>query len=474
MTTLQEIALAKLKLHPRNPRGDVGDVTELAASIKEKGVIEPLIVAPNTPSDYVLIAGHRRLAAATVAKVKTVPCIVREDLAGDAAGQLETMLVENLQRTDLTPIEEAGAYQQLLEYPGYTIKKITATTGRSASTVKGRLSLAKLPEKARTAVHTGQVTLADAMAVTEFAVDKAATAVLTKALGTRDFPYELQRVKDRRDRERARAKSAKQLAVELADGKIAQVLDEPPAHGSGVLRTLGDPGHQHTECGALAGWVNHRGDIEYGCTEPHTCEANRTAAARERTLGPSEPATAEPDREARRAAEQQLHDDLRSAATVRRKHLCGFIVDGTRDPAAHEILLRLTAYAASTVTVFACELLELDHDADAEVKARITTALSHLNVYQLAITLDVLLNANLDGDLERPAGYGAGGYGDPAKTWRHRLATTYGYEWSQVELDQLAKNPDAQTPPTEEQTDEADGYEHSDLRDAVDEYEDVD
>src|SRR6266581_4172034 len=138
---LQHLELGLIHPHKANPRHDVGDVTELAASMKAIGVLEPLIVATGANDfGFTLIAGHRRLAAAHKAKLKTVPCHVRDDL-NTSEKQLEAMLVENLQRINLTAVEEADAYQALLEFPDYTVDKISKTTGRSLKTVKQRLAI---------------------------------------------------------------------------------------------------------------------------------------------------------------------------------------------------------------------------------------------------------------------------------------------------------------------------------------------
>lgn len=440
-TTLQDIAPSKLKAHPGNPRVDVGDVTELAASIKDKGIIEPLIVAPNTPSNFVLIAGHRRLAAARVANLKTVPCLVREDLT-DPAEQLETMLVENLQRTDLTAIEEAAAYQALLEFPGYTIKKITATTGRSTATVKGRLALAKLPDKARQAIHAGQVSLHDALAVTEFARDADATARLTKALGTHEFKFQLQRAKDKRDRERRTAASDKQLRAELADAKIARHLELPPAYSAGVLRIPGGKVEAHADCGELVGWVDYRGDIEYGCTEPHACQATPTG-------GISPVAAAERARfDKERREREALEVELRTAATVRRAWLAEVVQRG-EPTIARDVITRIVEYLAVEVAPdVAGEVLDLPGLPDDLVAARAVRVLERLGKFdlaQLATGLDVLLFSSDEACLERGNEWGGiHTYGDGTKAWRHRLGTVYGYEWSAVELEQLAKYEHAQ------------------------------
>jgi ParB/RepB/Spo0J family partition protein len=167
-----DIPIDKLVAHPRNVRGDVGDLTELAASIKAMGILQPLTVAPNMdggyepagpdstimrPSTYIVIAGHRRQEAARKAGLATVPCLIRSDLVKQAA-QIEAMLVENLQRTDLTVMEEADAYAQL-ELLGVKDAAIAKATGRAARTVKERRALAGLPTPRREAVEAGKLTV---------------------------------------------------------------------------------------------------------------------------------------------------------------------------------------------------------------------------------------------------------------------------------------------------------------------------
>ena len=467
--TLQDITPGKIKPHPKNPRGDVGDVSELAASIREQGILEPLLVVPNGPtSTFVLIAGHRRLAAAKEAKCKTVPCIVRDDVT-DPGRQLEMALVENGQRVDLTPIEEATGYQQLLEFPGYTVPKIAKAMGRSLATVKGRLAIAKLPEKARTAVSTGQLTLAAALAITEFAKDTAVVNRLTKAAGTPNFRWELENARRKKAAAALTVKTRKAL-----DASGTKILDKAP-HWNEKFSWIDHADlDQHAECGGLAAVIQQSGTASYVCLNPdaHTDSDESGLDAGDADQSPEQAAQRAEAAKAR-AEREQLHDDLKVAAAVRRAHLADVIASGADSPIAHETLMRLTTYSASTATPFAMEILGLDHnpdtpaeDNDAKLKAR----LAALNVNQLAITLDVILNANPDGDLELPVGWGSG-YGDSCKGWRHRLGTVYGYEWSQAELDQLAKHPDEQGPPTAEEAEEAVGYEHSDLRDAIDEVE---
>src|SRR2546423_2483474 len=147
---IQEAPLDAIRLHPRNLRRQVGDVAEMAQSMRERGVLEPLIVAPGLDegAGVVLIAGHRRLAAARLAKLGTVPTIYRSDLNSEAK-QVIAMLIENGQRADLSAIEEARGYQLALELSDgdLTAAKLSKAVGKPATRVRGRLGLFRFPEE---------------------------------------------------------------------------------------------------------------------------------------------------------------------------------------------------------------------------------------------------------------------------------------------------------------------------------------
>lgn len=202
-TYLPEVPLTKIKPHPKNPRLELTDIDELAASITSQGLLEHLVLAPPTGSSvaYTLIAGHRRLAAAKVAGLKAVPATLREDL-DTPAKQLAAILSENTQRVDLSPVEEADAFTQLVAFPGMTQKKAAEQTGRSATFVKQRLALAKLPEAARKKIHSGEITLDQAATIASF-VGTPDYKAIVQAAGTSNFTFTVQRAKDNaKDRER--------------------------------------------------------------------------------------------------------------------------------------------------------------------------------------------------------------------------------------------------------------------------------
>lgn len=163
MTTLQHIALSNLHESPLNPRQRFDDKTlrELAANIGQVGVLTPLLVRPNAKG-YEIAAGHRRFRAAKLAKLAEVPCVVR-DL--DDKTFLEIMTIENLQREDVHPIDEALGYQVLIDKTGMEIAAIAAKVGKSESYVYQRLKLAALVKPAQKAFIEEKITAGHAILI---------------------------------------------------------------------------------------------------------------------------------------------------------------------------------------------------------------------------------------------------------------------------------------------------------------------
>lgn len=140
METLKQISIALIDPHPENPRKNLGDLTELAESIKTNGIMQNLTVVPKDDGRYMAVIGHRRLAAAKLAGLETVPCAV---IDMDRKTQLSTMLLENMQRSELSYIEQADGFQLMLDL-GETVESISEMSGFSKDTVKHRLEIAKL------------------------------------------------------------------------------------------------------------------------------------------------------------------------------------------------------------------------------------------------------------------------------------------------------------------------------------------
>lgn len=140
------IGLEHIHPHPDNPRKDLGDLTELAESIKKNGIMQNLTVIPKEgePGEYITIIGHRRSAAAKLAGVTEAPCRVVEGMTDKE--QMSTMLEENMQRNDLTIWEQAQGFQMMLDL-GETEDTIAEKTGFSKKTIRHRLNIAKLDSK---------------------------------------------------------------------------------------------------------------------------------------------------------------------------------------------------------------------------------------------------------------------------------------------------------------------------------------
>jgi ParB family chromosome partitioning protein len=132
----------RVQPNPHQPRKDFGDLSEMVASVKEKGILEPILVRSHE-GQYQIIAGERRYQAAKLAGLQRIPCI---EVDVDARGMLEISLIENLQRRDLTAFEEAAAIQRLCDQFRYTHGEIARKLGKSRTVITEILSLNRLPE----------------------------------------------------------------------------------------------------------------------------------------------------------------------------------------------------------------------------------------------------------------------------------------------------------------------------------------
>ncbi len=184
------IEVTKLHSHPKNPRKNVGDVTELAESIKKNGIMQNLTVVPFVSEvtgqacegEYTIVIGHRRRAGAEAAGLTELPCIIKEMTESE---QLATMLAENIQRSDLTPFEQAEGVQMMLDI-GETVGDISEKTGFSESTVRRRMKLLELDrEKLRKSESRG-ATLADYEKLNQIDDIKVRNEVL-ETIGTNNF-----------------------------------------------------------------------------------------------------------------------------------------------------------------------------------------------------------------------------------------------------------------------------------------------
>jgi ParB family chromosome partitioning protein len=162
--TLRHMPIEMLRSSPNNPRKHFADedLDDLAKSIHDKGLLQPIVVRPISGGEYEIVAGERRWRAAQRAGIHDVPVLIRELNDGEA---LEIALIENIQRSDLNPLEEARAYGQLLEQFNYTQQQLAESIGKSRSHIANTLRLLNLPETVRSQIEMGNLTAGHARAL---------------------------------------------------------------------------------------------------------------------------------------------------------------------------------------------------------------------------------------------------------------------------------------------------------------------
>ncbi|HEY3006041.1 MAG TPA: ParB/RepB/Spo0J family partition protein [Kribbellaceae bacterium] len=229
--TVEQLELARIAPHPDNPRSAWGDMDGLQASLRARGLIQPIIVVPvaaflEARSDtdtgslgeaqYVVYAGHRRRAAALGLGWSTIPALIRPDMATSAAA---TFVSENLHREDLTPLDEAAAYATLRD-DGLSQRQIATECGVSQSHVSKRLNLLRMPQGAQDALAAGRITIADAGKLGTLSGDAQVDAwelVVFQRYGVDNAVYTIERrIADRKAIEKAR-RQADHEGVDLVD-----------------------------------------------------------------------------------------------------------------------------------------------------------------------------------------------------------------------------------------------------------------
>lgn len=183
----QYVAIEKLIPNPEQPRRDFSPeaLQELASSIRQKGVIQPLIVRPHPTKDgYEIVAGERRWRASQIAGLHELPVLVRNFDDGEV---VEVAIIENIQRSDLNPVEEAWAYRQLMDKFGHTQDKLAEALGKSRSHIANTLRLLNLPGEVLDLLRSGKVSAGHARAlVTSPRAVELARQVVAKGLSVRE------------------------------------------------------------------------------------------------------------------------------------------------------------------------------------------------------------------------------------------------------------------------------------------------
>jgi ParB/RepB/Spo0J family partition protein len=279
-----------------NNRRSLGDITELADSIRSVGLLQPLLVwkrpingAVTEPKGYLhVIAGHRRLAASKQAGLTQVPVIVVQQ---DEKLRMESLLVENLPRLDLDPLEEADGYKRLLEL-GLKQQDIAAKVGRSPAHVSKRLSLLELPDEVHQLVLSGKLHLVDALELLPYVKEPEIILETLKNLRESIKHGWGFRVEDhaRGAKRRVEAARKQKAAVEkLTAEKVSIIKTTSPwnltklGHGYNHL-PMTATAHSKSPCHAA--FVDAEGAIEYICTTPanHKTSEDKTVAKAARSL----------------------------------------------------------------------------------------------------------------------------------------------------------------------------------------------
>jgi ParB family chromosome partitioning protein len=217
---------------PEQPRRRFDDAKlgELADSMKSHGVIVPLVVRPRPEGGYFLIAGERRWRAAQRAGLHEVPVVVQDIEQGTA---LERALIENIQRADLGPLEEATAYQRLAEEFGLTQEAIAERVGKDRSTIANAIRLLKLPPPVRQLVEDDRLSMGHARALLALdepaQIERAARQVVDRQLSVRATEALVKKAKEPLDRRPPAAKPQKTASVRDLEERLTRALGGPVA-----------------------------------------------------------------------------------------------------------------------------------------------------------------------------------------------------------------------------------------------------
>lgn len=408
----------QLAVHPKNVRRDVGNVVELANSITEQGILQPLVVAPylvdkpyGEVTKYVIIAGHRRHAAAKLANVDSLPCVLREDLDTEPK-QLVAMLVENTQRTDLTVTEEADAYQALLEFPGYNIKSVAKATGRSQSLVRSRVALTKLSDDAKGKIEDRTLNIEQALVLVDFTDDQAATQRLLKVADKpNDWAYALAE----ESKKKAWLENLPRLTAEL-QGAGVDIVERPEG-----------PTWQWTAWRVAYNTMTVAEAVADGwsavCDETHP----------EITWLKKRPQNANvvPERTPEEIAAQVRVSEINRGLTVATEVRTAFIKNAIQKPAADKARDMLVEYVLERHRLSdLAPWLDLDdEDIDSQ---EVVDAVGKLNIPQL-VTLMHVDQFEREMHMGELSGWSnAQGYWS-TQTWREKLESVHGYQWTEAE-----------------------------------------
>ena len=259
-----QVPIERLTPNPNQPRRsfDETELADLAASIREKGILQPLIVRPGADGAFEIVAGERRWRAAQKAQLHEVPVLVR-DL--DDTEVLEIAIIENIQRADLNAVEEASGFRQLMDRFGHTQEKLAEALGKSRSHIANLLRLLSLPEDVQALVKNGDLSAGHARAlITVENPSQLAKTVVRDGLSVRATELLVKKQQDGGDKAPARKGAPRQAAEKDADTKALEgdlsaalgmrvVIDHEPGGEAGRMTIRYDTLDQLDDlCGRLS------------------------------------------------------------------------------------------------------------------------------------------------------------------------------------------------------------------------------
>lgn len=353
----QELPIDLVRPAEDNLRRRLGDVSDIVATIPTHGILEPLVVAPQDDGTYLIVAGHRRQAAATKAGLDRLPCVVR---AMSDEERTLAALIENGARHDLRPSEEAAGYFRLVE-AGWKIKDLAAAVGRSGRHVSTRLALLELPAALRTKVDQGKVPLADAVEVLRLKAHPDALAEVAASVAADevdDVGWAVRQALAGAERVARRGAVIESLVaggVAVVDHDAYGVPDGVSALGGYRGIDVDPDAHGAERCHVVV--VTRDGEQVPACTDP-----SRHGAKGASELKVPKRARVESAGEAEHRAEQAA---LRDSARQRGEFLADLL--GRRLPKASAVALALEAFVRSANQApakAACELLGLEPSTD--------------------------------------------------------------------------------------------------------------
>ena len=224
--TLLQLDVERILPGRSQPRHDFdeGAITELAMSIKARGILQPVVVMPGAGDTYELIAGERRWRAAREAGLKSVPALVRT--AGEAEA-LEMALIENLQREDLNPVEAAKAYRRLIDTCDITQEEVASRVGKERSSVANHLRLLKLPAEILADLSRGALTMGHARAILSVHGKEkqllAAKTIMSRGLSVREAEQLTRKLAGAAPRKKARV-AKKNIFIKELEGSLRRSL----------------------------------------------------------------------------------------------------------------------------------------------------------------------------------------------------------------------------------------------------------